>query len=1067
MRVSVLRWRSLRHYWRLHILWGVGVALTAALIVSALGTGDTMRNSLRRQAQARLGSIHMAVSTGAHTVRTELAEALSKRLQIPVRPALGLRATSARGMVVQLLAVDSAFRDLSPTPIFDALGPGDAVVNATLAQELKLGVGDSFIVRLKRPSVLPGDAPMARNGEVPLAIRLQVKAITRHNSLGDFELHAQGDEPWNVFVDLAWLQEQMSWKGRANLLLLGPGKIQPSPTDVEAALKQEWSTEDMGLRFESTQPGITEMRPDSIFLVEAVTELLGDMGGEQIFTWFAYGIRLGSREAPYSFVAAVEPLTGKLAEDEILVNQWLANDLGIAVGDAIQLRVPVFTYGGSLGETERSFRVRGILPMEGYAADPTLMPRYPGLHDAEHCRDWKPGVAIDMSKIRPEDEDYWSAYRGAPKAFISMSVAKNLWHNPYGDRTALRFPSALIPSVVTKLRTQLAPAQLGILVMPLRQQRLAGSRPANDFSELFLGFSFLLIAAALLVSGLLFGFGVLRREEEVRSLVAMGFTHRKVARIFFVESMFVSGLGAFVGALVGVALTHLLMALIASQWSEVLGSVVLWPSIRPVSLGIGGVSAMCAGWCATFLAVRKLGRQQRKPGSSGRRWGRVVALLCASAVLFLLFGKDHRALRFFLAGGLSLLGLLAVVYELLVYVGRPTASGHQRRWSLAIRYLARRRGRSIAAISLVAVGTFLIVSVGANRHDPKHRAESRSSGTGGFTYYAESALPLPGDLEDAETQAELGLGRGELQQAAVVSMRLREGDDASCRSPGQAQEPEILGLQPEHLSQRRAFGIKERLAGSGDIWESLNPAGEDGAIPAIGDEATVYWGFHKRVGDVVDFRDEWGRTRRLKIVAVLQNSVLQGRLIISERNFQEVFPSTSGYRVFLVDAVAEQAKAVAVNLREALADYGFRLSPAWERLARYTAVENTYLSIFSLLGTLGMVLGIFGVGVLLLYNVMERRGELAVLIAIGFRPKYIGRLLVLEHLILVACGIVVGVVAAVLALYPVLASGHSAVPVMALSLDLGVMVLGAVCATVWAKTWALRQGLTPVLQRAR
>ncbi|MBR58234.1 MAG: hypothetical protein CMH54_09455 [Myxococcales bacterium] len=1065
MKGSLLYWRSLKHYWRIHFVWGLGVALTAALIVSALGTGDTMDASLTRQAEARLGSIDLVVSTGHQTVRTSLADALSERLQRPVRPALGMRATSAKGSTVQLWGVGAGFTELSPIPVFRGIGPGEAVINATLASELELNVGDSFIVRVARPSSLPGDAPMARNGELPVALRLQVKAVAPHTSLGDFVLHAQGDEPWNLFVDLEWLQEQLSAKGRANLLLVGRGSKNLSASDLEAAIQQEWSTEDMGLQLASIGTGITELRPDAIFMDAVITDLLQDLKEEQVFTWFAYGIRRDSRETPYSFVAAVDPLTSELAADEIVVNQWLANDLEIAIGDAIELRVPVFQYGGTLGEAKRSFRVREILPMEGQAADPTLMPRYPGLHDAQHCRDWKPGIAIDLSKIRPADEDYWTAYRGAPKAFLSMDTAKTLWQNPYGNATAIRFDSARVPSVVERLKTQLAPSQLGIVAIPLRSQRLAGSRPANDFGMLFLGFSFLLMAAALLVSGLIFGFGILRRQGEVRSLIAMGFTYRRVARTFFVESMVVSALGAGFGIVIGLGLTHGLIALIRSQWSGVVGGVILTPSIQSGSLVIGGIAAMCAGWFATFLTVRKLGREQRRPGGPhGRRWGRIIALVCAVSVVTLLFGDSYRAVRFFLAGTFSMVGLLAIVFEVLTYVGRPGATVHKRR--LAFRYLARRRGRSIAAITLVAVGTFLIVSVGANRHDPKHGADQRKSGTGGFSLYGESALPLPGDLNDSKIQADLGLGRGELKQGSVVSMRLREGDDASCRSAGQAQEPEILGLQPELLSQRRAFQVKDRLGGEGDIWASLHTMSDDGAIPAIGDEATVYWGFHRRVGDRLDFRDEQGRTRTLRIVGVLHNSVLQGRLIISERQFQQVFPSISGYRVFLVDTAAANTRNATTNLREALTDYGFHLVPAWQRLARFMEVENTYLSIFSLLGTLGMVLGIFGVGVLLLYNVIERRGELAVLVAIGFRRREIGRLLVFEHLLLVVFGILVGVGSATFALYPVLVAGQNAVPVAALGGHIGLMVCGAIFATVVAKSWALRQGLTPVLQRA-
>ena len=72
-------------------------------------------------------------------------------------------------------------------------------------------------------------------------------------------------------------------------------------------------------------------------------------------------------------------------------------------------------------------------------------------------------------------------------------------------------------------------------------------------------------------------------------------------------------------------------------------------------------------------------------------------------------------------------------------------------------------------------------------------------------------------------------------------------------------------------------------------------------------------------------------------------------------------------------------------LEKTLSDYGFDVTFASERLASFRAVENTYISTFQSLGGLGILLGTFGLALVLLRNIIERRGELATLRAFRFQ----------------------------------------------------------------------------------
>jgi putative ABC transport system permease protein len=164
------------------------------------------------------------------------------------------------------------------------------------------------------------------------------------------------------------------------------------------------------------------------------------------------------------------------------------------------------------------------------------------------------------------------------------------------------------------------------------------------------------------------------------------------------------------------------------------------------------------------------------------------------------------------------------------------------------------------------------------------------------------------------------------------------------------------------------------------------------------------------------------------------NSVLQGSLLIAEDDFLKLFPSENGYKEFFIDAPTERTKEIAAFLEKSLADEGFSTIPAAQRLAEFNAVQNTYLSTFQALGGLGMLLGSFGLGLVVLRNVLERRGELALLQALGFSRGSIRWLVLSEHVWLLAAGLLAGVLPALLAILP--ASKATTLPVPWLQLAL-------------------------------
>ena len=177
-------------------------------------------------------------------------------------------------------------------------------------------------------------------------------------------------------------------------------------------------------------------------------------------------------------------------------------------------------------------------------------------------------------------------------------------------------------------------------------------------------------------------------------------------------------------------------------------------------------------------------------------------------------------------------------------------------------------------------------------------------------------------------------------------------------------------------------------------------------------------------------------------------SVFQGSILISDEAFTRLFPSEDGFRMFLVDTPQGRVEEAALKFNTSLSRFGFDAIPAIDRLRGFYAVESTYLAMFLVLGGLGLVLGSAALGIVVLRNLFERRREIALLRAVGFRQGALFRLFLSEYGLLLVMGIVVGGVAASVAMVPAATSSASTVSfglqavIVALIAGIGVVCIG-------------------------
>lgn len=1069
--MTLFKWvaRTLFHYRRMHLAVVLAAATATATLTGALLVGDSVRATLKYSFDTRLCAINWVVSVGERFLTEDLGRRM-RRNGIHTAAVLQVRGMATRGdgtiRVNQLhvLGVDDQFFTMSPggkTP--EGFAEGTALVNTALAARLGITEDRSpeVVLRIDNPAAISRNLVLAPSKNNTIAMRLPVAGIADDSHFGRFGLEANQQEPLNLFVPIAWLQKQIKRNGRANLLLIS-NSFKELPADgLMEILDGEWRLEDAEVRLRSIRQGIFELNSSRVFIDRALSSAAykTQPNALRLLTYFVNEIRRGEYFTPYSMVTAATRqgelagiLPPDMTDDQIVINQWLADDLNANVGDQLTLAYYVPGEWQTLKEARRSFRIRRVIPLEGAAADPRLAPDLPGLSDSENCRDWDPSLPVDLGRIRDRDETYWDNHRGTPKAFITLSTGQAMWANPYGDLTAVRFQEASSDRdrLAESLRGGVDPSTLGLSILPVWEKGVRAMSGGTDFGQLFLGLSLFLIASGVLLTWLLFVFSIEGRKHQTGMLLAIGFPTKRIRRIYLYEGLFVAFIGALGGVFIALAYTRVLIWGLSNAWQGAVAGMAVRYSFSMRSLCIGFISGF---FIALLAMIRVLHRQMKTSahdllsgseplagtafGFKRRTWmGWVlsVSFLLIAILLVLLsgsLGSSAMAGAFFGAGSLLLMSIMIWIRKALDLTGARPSSGMKTLISLALRNSARRKGRSMAVVAMLACGVFMVVAVGANRKDAGTGAELRTSGTGGFALYAVSSVPVVQDLASAKGRDTWGIDSSISGQTAWVNLRVRDGDDASCLNLNRAQEPRILGVSADELAERGAFSFQEveKTAYPGSPWQLLKQDSDDGSIPAIGDYPTLYWGLGKKIGDTLVYRNRKGEEITLRIVAMIRSSILQGSLIISEEAMARYFPEVEGYRAWLIDAPFDRKSNVSAHLTRRMADAGLSVEPSTDRLARFARMENTYLSIFLVLGGLGLILGCIGLGLIVVRNLLERQGELAMLRAIGFSRSTILRMVCYEHMFLLAAGLFAGLVCALVSVAPSIRAASEQLPI--------------------------------------
>jgi putative ABC transport system permease protein len=1056
------------HWWPQVAALALAAAVVAATIVGAAGAGSAVERGLLQLALARLGGIETVV-TAEHGASSTLVASVAAAVGPDARvvPAFVASVTVAVAdgdrlpVRATLLACDE------PTLLAFASGPpaiadGEAVVNQPLAALLDGGPITDVVLRIPLESDVPADSPLGRRSSDSSGRRLRVAAVLPREGLGQFSLRpAQVTEPL-VVVPLATVRQMQRREQVANRLLVvpsgreaaagarsdGQAVVAERSREFAAAIRGKLRVDlaDVGLALDAVA-GSGGLRLTSRRLIlppeadRAATAVLAPLGGRPSLVFLANAItaadaagRPTTASVPYSTIAGIDATSGPLGDlvdetggplplpgdDEIIIDQWTADDLAaqghpVAAGD--RLLVTLFapeTVAGRVEEKTVTLSVVGIAALRGAAVARGFVPEVAGVTDERSIADWDPPFPFERSRVRttpPHDEDdrYWKLHGPAPKAFVSLATARRVAGSRFGMTTAWHLSDAAVPAadaVRERLAGGVEPERLGVVVEPVRAEAVAAARGSTPFGGLFLGLSSFVVGAGLLLLWLLFSLLVAARRRDIGMLAAVGWPPARVAGLLLLVGGGAAAVGVVIGSVIGPWWTRMLLAALARSWN----ADVVTGSTAALTLGRPAASAIWPAACAALASA-------------------------VAAVVWSAWRAGHRPPRSLLAesGGTHVGGWIG---------SRPVRSLLQ----LAIRGLGHAPRRALSVAAIVALAEFLLVAVSSFTLRPPADPAARSSPTGGWTWLARFGTATALDPSDPDTRAGLGLSAAAaaaLAECRIARLRSNGGDDASCTNLYAADRPTVIGVGPDFVA-RGGFSFVAHAARAGTAtadnpWLLLDRQPDPRAaatpgrvVPAILDQATAQWALKLGgVGSRFDLVVEGERKATLEIVGLLNGSILQGFVVVAEREFVEMFPARSGYQLAVVDAGAVPPALEPVvpgAVAAAWADAAVTVESTTARLRSLQAVQNTFLTGFQLLGGLGLLLGTAGVAAVQAQGVVERLGALSLLRAVGFRVGRVRLLLVLETLVMVGLGLAVGAAAGWLAVARVAATSGGRPP---------------------------------------
>jgi len=953
MNIKHLIIKNILWYKPFYRLIAIAVMVAVAVITGSLAVGDSVRNTLVKRVEERLGKTETVIFSRYSYLDDTIIEALCENsLHLCGKKTFEPDSQKVYTGILLLNGFLSVSGNLIPVTIWGTndmnIEKGQAKINTALYNEIKSSQPKDIVLRLPAAGMIPLGS-MFVTDSYTTSLRLKLEEVISVEQSGNLNLKNEQTIPFNIFVNREELSETMEVQGKINLIL----SDQIISKDQFAAA---WNYIHSGLKINGNgkpNPQILSktVTSDRIFIQNKVVETFykQDSTTNRIYSYFANSIST-QYVIPYSFITAVDYYNGQvLKPNEIILSDYTAKRLNVTLNDTVLVKYFVLNHLKTLVEDSVYLTLSKIVSVEDLQGDKTLVAEFPGLSNVESCTDWNSDLPINMSLITKEDEKYWEKYKNTPKAIVSYSAFAPRWKNAFGSATALQICD------ISKLE-DLNYEMFDIQLFYPRETGIIAAKSGVDFSTLFLSLGiFIIISAAFLMlvplSEMLFC-----RQGEIELLKATGFSSKRILKLFWRESIPIVLGSAIIGVMAGLAYTYLVLFLLGNVWkgathTEGFG---VYPNLMTLVIGV------------------------------------MIGIVFSLVLLYVSLVRSLKAKKTLTTKAKK--NRLKTPFNSNKLIGAS---------------LFYNRKQAILSFITLSSGVFILFSVGLNRQGFADSSQIRAA-TGGFSLWCETVVPIYHNIQTDEGRAKLGLqDLKEVEALHVIPLLKYSADDASCLNLNKVVTPNVIGIDMEEL-KNSDFKVVKTIFNEPSVFEKLKTKNYS-LYPALIDETVLTWSLGKNLGDTLVYLGEKGDTVSILLAGVIQNSIFQGYILIDKDLFSEIWSEISGSEIMLLKLPEQEIAHTKMLISQALNPYGIRVMTTGERMKMFYSVTDTYLTIFLTLGGLGLLLGIFGFIIVVRKNLVARKNEIMLYRSLGFDEKRIVNLLYQENIIVPLSAILTGV----------------------------------------------------------
>jgi len=404
--------------------------------------------------------------------------------------------------------------------------------------------------------------------------------------------------------------------------------------------------------------------------------------------------------------------------------------------------------------------------------------------------------------------------------------------------------------------------------------------------------------------------------------------------------------------------------------------------------------------------------------TSPRRVFTVAGILMLAWLLspWKFFSTETADITLFILVGLLLIlgGLLIVLFNSESVLAVATRLFRSRTWRpvvrTAIAYPMNKKFRTGATLASIALVMFTIATMSciqAMVSSSISTANYRESG--GFQLLGSSAIPIPNWDAAFSDYSRTPAGSASIaDQHGIPQARIRITPAAH---PSVEYTSSLIGVPsswtPPLPLQARAANYSDDAAAWAAIQANPDVAILDGSV-VPNNFGPNFGSFSAVVGDLFRYTNATGATRNVRVIGILYEQFAQGLWVSASTVKADVRMEAASLFYFQVKEGVDVTKA-GHDLERYFLPYQLL---TLDIQGLINQILETTMGVFNLLEAylaLGLIVGIAGLGVITMRNVVERRQETGALRALGFRKSMVLRSFLFELSFIALTGIAMGV----------------------------------------------------------